>query len=215
MAQNSSPKPKKETESSSDQLNKINLNKTMTVTRYSLPFKQAELQKLEDQRKKTMEALQIAREDGDLRENFGYQQGRRDLDMINRQIGELQGEMAQVVNQIDPYNWTIEEEEPEYCAIGTIVEFQRDDQTPQTLLIGGAWDTHSEDVISYLAPLAKALILKEPGETTKLPHDEDTTIKILSVKIPTEEQIERAYPPIEMEKKVTRSKSKQEFQPSM
>jgi transcription elongation factor GreA len=182
----------------------------MFVTSYSTKSKKAQLDALTSRREKIMADMQDAKSQGDLSENFGYEQCRRDLSMVDNQIESVRREFGSVRSEVDPMDW-VEEDTPEFGALGTVVTFQRaDHNAPESILIGGAWDNHHEGIAPHTTPLAKALILKEPGETsTMVLENHEVEITVHSVRRPTKEEISAFYP-VEPEKKKEKPKKEVE-----
>jgi transcription elongation GreA/GreB family factor len=124
--------------------------------------------------------IQIAREYGDLRENFEYKSARQQQAVLLRLQSKYERELrhARGTDYSDTKTDTV--------GIGTIVEIEEiQTGTHETYTILGAWDGNPErHIISYLSGIAKALIGKAPGENADLPGDEghDTRkVKVVSI----------------------------------
>lgn len=108
----------------------------------------------------TKEAIQIAKEHGDLRENSEYKMARQDHDTLTARRGELEAMLkkAQVTNFKDAKTDTV--------SIGTIVSLHRQsDNSEITYTILGAWDSHPEEnILAYISPLARQFLNKKLGE---------------------------------------------------
>lgn len=125
------------------------------------------------------EAIQIARDHGDLKENSEYKMARQDQDLLLSRKSELEVDLsrARVTDFTDVTNDNV--------GIGSIVEL-KNVSTGKTYKysILGAWDSDPEnDVLSYKTPLAQALLGKEPGASasTKIGgNEEDWTVVSLS-----------------------------------
>ncbi|MGB0334901.1 MAG: GreA/GreB family elongation factor [Opitutales bacterium] len=117
------------------------------------------------------EAIQIAREHGDLKENSEYKMARQDQDILLSRKNELEVDLsrARVTDFTDATT--------ENVGIGSIVELKNGSTgKTQKYSILGAWDSDPDnDVLSYKTPLAQALLGKEPGATvsTKIGGNEE------------------------------------------
>lgn len=141
---------------------------TLIVSWESLERKKKELEEIVNvkipQNKKDIE---IAREYGDLRENFEYKSAKQQQAVLQRMQGEAQRdiERAQGTDFANVPCDTV--------GIGTIVTIEdvaTGDQESFTIL--GAWDGDVEKgIISYLSEAAKALIGNAVGAEVELPSD--------------------------------------------
>ena len=111
--------------------------------------------------------IQVAREQGDLRENAGFKFAKEQQGVLLRQKAELEQMLANCRGT------NFENPETSRAGIGTTVRL-RDAATgaEEELHILGAWDGNSErHIVSYLAAAATALIGKAPGETVRMPSE--------------------------------------------
>ncbi len=117
------------------------------------------------------EAIQIAREHGDLKENSEYKMARQDQDILLSRKNELEVDLsrARVTDFTDATT--------ENVGIGSIVDLKNASTgKKQKYSILGAWDSDPDnDVLSYKTPLAQALLGKESGATvsTKIGGNEE------------------------------------------
>ena len=117
-------------------------------------------------------------EQGDLRENFGYEDAKRKLEMIQNQILQM-NEMLAGVQFID--------ELPipgDMVSVGTSVKilYLDDDKEEEYHILGPADSDIDKKIISFQTPLAKGLITKKAGETVTLTIPEgEKKVKILKV----------------------------------
>jgi transcription elongation GreA/GreB family factor len=118
--------------------------------------------------------IQIARDEGDLRENGGYKAARDQQSVLNRMKDQLEREVG-LARGTDFAGAPTDK-----VGIGTIVDFKYlDDGSEETYTILGAWDGDIEkNIVSYLSEIAKALIGKAPGEETDLPTDTGPTRRV-------------------------------------
>lgn len=123
--------------------------------------------------------IQIARDEGDLRENGGYKAAREQQAVLNRMKDQLEREIG-LARGTDFSNVAVDK-----VGVGTIVDFQDAEGTTETYTILGAWDGDIEkNIVSYLSEIAKALITKAVGEETELPSEdgEPRKVKVLGIR---------------------------------
>lgn len=117
------------------------------------------------------EAIQIARDHGDLKENSEYKMARQDQDILLSRKNELEVDLSRA--RVTDFT----EATTENVGIGSVVELKEGSSgNTQTYSILGAWDSDPDnDVLSYKTPLAQALLGKEPGATvtTKIGGNEE------------------------------------------
>ncbi len=122
--------------------------------------------------------IQVAREQGDLRENAGFKFAKEQQGVLLRQKAEMEQQMSTCRGT------NFENPETERVGLGTTVRL-RDQATgaEEHLHILGAWDGNSEKfIVSYLAAAAVALIGKSPGETALLPAETgERQVLVLSI----------------------------------
>jgi transcription elongation factor GreA len=156
--------------------------------------KNKELQIMVQKRLDLMKDKEEARSQGDLRENFGYQETKKQLAMLETQMGEAANYLKD--NQfieIDPKTWATEK--PNKCTIGALVTLTRinpNNKKPleETYLICPA---HAElktfegiELLPYNSPFATAIHNKKTNESfsIKLPTGISPG-SIKSIKAPT------------------------------
>ena len=118
--------------------------------------------------------IQIAREYGDLRENFEYKSARQQQAVLLRLQSKYERELRHA-RGTDFANTPTEA-----VGIGTIVTWE-DALTgaPETYTILGAWDGDPDKfILSYLSELAKAVIGRKVGDEAEVPTDSGATRKI-------------------------------------
>lgn len=107
------------------------------------------------------EAIAIAREHGDLKENSEYKMARQDQDILLSRKNELEVDLsrARVTDFTDAPN--------DMVGIGSVVELKEGSTGKiHRYSILGAWDSDPDNkVLSYKTPLAQALLGKEEGAT--------------------------------------------------
>jgi transcription elongation GreA/GreB family factor len=124
--------------------------------------------------------IQVAREQGDLRENAGFKFAKEQQGVLMRQKAEIEHQLANCRGT------NFENPETSRAGLGTTVRL-RDCGTSheEQLHILGAWDGNSEkQIVSYLAAAATALIGKTPGEKVHMPSEHgEREVEILSVEV--------------------------------
>jgi transcription elongation GreA/GreB family factor len=122
--------------------------------------------------------IQVAREQGDLRENAGFKFAKEQQGVLMRQKAEIEHQLANCRGT------NFENPDTSRVSLGTTVRLR--DKTAgheEELHILGAWDGNSEtNIVSYLAAAATALIGKTPGESVRLPSEKgEREVEVLSV----------------------------------
>lgn len=154
--------------------------------------KLADIKSLQQKLDRSKEDMNIAKEQGDLSENFGYTEARKDVENLSRALEEKTLEIAGA-QVTDPMEWMhIDMEGVPRAMLGALVTIQRGGKE-ETILLGGAGDD-IPGVVPYNSPLGKALIPKLEGATIRLEISEQTEeIKILTCTTPTEKKLREIY----------------------
>jgi len=112
--------------------------------------------------------IAIARSYGDLRENHEYKAAKEMQKILMRRKTELESQIvrARGTDFVNPRT--------DVVSIGTEVKVtDLDAQTAERFVIAGAWDSDPDKgVISYLTPVAQALLNKKPLEEVEVPVDD-------------------------------------------
>jgi len=169
-------KARPETEALMDENSSARADNSLIVSWESLEKKKLELEDLINVKiPHNKNEIQIARDEGDLRENGGYKAARDQQAVLNRMKDKLEREVGRARGTDFAGTAT------DKVGIGTIVDFQdRATDTTETYTILGAWDGDIEkNIVSYLSEIAKMLIGKAPGEEAELPTDGDGMRKVL------------------------------------
>lgn len=122
--------------------------------------------------------IQVAREQGDLRENAGFKFAKEQQGVLLRQKAEMEQQLAHCRGT------NFETPDTSRAGLGTTVRLRdKATGTEEHLHILGAWDGNSEKhIVSYLAAAATALIGKAPGETAQMPSEHGgREVEILSI----------------------------------
>ncbi|HET9887207.1 MAG TPA: GreA/GreB family elongation factor [bacterium] len=131
------------------------------VTRESLEIRRGELEQLlKVEIPQNTEAIRIAREYGDLRENFEYHAARQKHELLNSRAMQLHQDLRKA-RIIDPGAI-----DAAHVSIGTRVRLEPvlgGEERYATIL--GPWDSDPDrGVFSYLSDFAKGLLKRSPGE---------------------------------------------------
>ena len=124
--------------------------------------------------------IQIARDYGDLRENFEYKSAKEQQRVLTRQKMELERDLARARGT------DFRDVKAEVVEIGTTIVIKRmKDSVQETYTILGAWDTDpGKHIISYLSQMAQALIGKKVGDQVSAPTETgEHQVEIVSVTI--------------------------------
>ena len=148
----------------------------MIVSQVSFDAAKAEYEELISKKiPENKEAIAVAREHGDLKENSEYKMARQDQDILLSRKNELEVDLsrARVTDFSDVTSDNV--------GIGSIVELKEGSSgATRRYSILGAWDSDPDnDILSYKTPLAQALLGKESGATvtTKIGgNEEDWTV---------------------------------------
>lgn len=113
--------------------------------------------------------IQIAREYGDLRENFEYKSARQQQAVLLRLQAKYERELRNARGTDFTGVGT------EVVGMGTVVDLEDvNTGAKETQTILGAWDGDPDrNILSYLSEMAKAIIGKKVGEEADLPSDSD------------------------------------------
>jgi len=109
--------------------------------------------------------IQIAREYGDLSENFEYKSAKEYQRVLMRRQDDMEQELG-AAKQTD-----FTDANTSIVSIGTIVTVENKDvEGEDTYTILGAWDSDPDNsVLSYVSERAKTLLNRKPGDLVQLP----------------------------------------------
>src|SRR6202000_3228972 len=104
-------------------------------------------------------AIQVAREMGDLRENFEYKAARQRAEYLSARVGELSGEISRV-QVLNPNSVDTSE-----VRVGTKIELSNGDVRREITILG-PWESAPEHgLYSNQSDVAQALIGRESGDS--------------------------------------------------
>lgn len=119
-----------------------------------------ELDELKKERPEIIQAIKEAREEGDLRENAGYDAARERQGMLEARISHIESRLPNC-NVVDIYS--MEGEKIAFGATVEVVDIDTDERKRFTLL-GPDEADYKKGSISVHSPLARALLGKEVGD---------------------------------------------------
>jgi transcription elongation GreA/GreB family factor len=136
--------------------------KELLVSKASKEEKERELEDIVKVRLPAVkEAIQVAKEHGDLRENSEYKMARQDHDTLSARRAELDGLLKKA--RVTDFS----EAKTDAISVGSSIILRRgSDQAEVPYDILGAWDGEPEkNILSYISPLAKQFLNHKAGET--------------------------------------------------
>ncbi len=152
---------------------------TLLVSEASLVRRKAELQDLmQRQIPDNTRDISIAREYGDLRENFEYKSAKQMQAVLMRRKEEIEGELerAKVVDLSAP--------DTSVVSLGTVVVLEHDEGSRSEVTLLGAWDGDPErHILSYLSAKGQVLLGRAVGEEVVLPGESGEGLKARIVSI--------------------------------
>ena len=174
-------KARPEIEAMTEESSEAREDKSLIVSWDSLEKKKAELEELVNVKiPHNKSEIQIARDEGDLRENGGYKAARDQQAVLNRMKEQLEREVGHARGT------DFAKVATKKVGIGTVVDFTyADTGVAETYSILGAWDGDTEkNIVSYLSEIAKALIGKKVGDDADLPTDTGATrsVKVVAIR---------------------------------
>lgn len=155
------------------------VSNALIVSEWSLQERRKELEDIiKVQLPANKEAIAIAKEHGDLKENSEYKMARQDQETLLARKGLLESELERA--QVTDFSDTPTDK----VGVGSVVEVVPTSGESVVYTILGAWDSNPEEnILSYKTPLAQKLIGKGVGEVVETEVDgnkETWTIKSMS-----------------------------------
>jgi transcription elongation GreA/GreB family factor len=136
--------------------------KELLVSKSSKEVKERELEDIVKVRLPAVkEAIQIAKEHGDLKENSEYKMARQDHDTLAARRAELDALLKKA--RVTDFS----EARTDAISVGSSIVLRRgSDQAELAYDLLGAWDGEPEkNILSYISPLAKQFLNHKAGET--------------------------------------------------
>jgi transcription elongation GreA/GreB family factor len=110
--------------------------------------------------------INLAKEQGDLRENFGFKAAKEQQLVLERR--KIEGERDLALARGTDF----ENPETKQVSIGTVVTLIPESGATEIYSILGAWDSSPDlGIVSYKAAIGQILLGRKPGETIELPGD--------------------------------------------
>ncbi|WP_367872893.1 GreA/GreB family elongation factor [Luteolibacter sp. Populi] len=136
----------------------------LVVSWHSLEKKKAELDDIIRNRiPQNTKDIAIARDYGDLRENFEYKSSKDQQKYLGNRKAELQRDIARARGT------DFKGVDPSMVNIGTHVELITEDGKQAAYTVLGAWDSDPEKAeLSYLSELGASLLHKKPGDSVQV-----------------------------------------------
>ena len=142
-------------------------NETLTVSWASLEKRKAEYEDLVNRQiPENLRDINIAKEEGDLRENFGFKAAKEQQRVLQRRRAEGERDLglARGTNFENPDTTQV--------SIGTTVTLRDSSGREETYSILGAWDSAPElGIVSYKAAIGQTLLGKKTGDQVELPTE--------------------------------------------
>ena len=120
----------------------------------------------------------IAREYGDLKENFEFKAAKQQQAVLMRQKAELEAEISTARGT------DFSDANTSSVSIGTIVELEdANSGSSESITMLGAWDTDTEKgIISYLSGMGNAMLGKSVGDEIELPTEIEGETRFVRIK---------------------------------
>lgn len=137
------------------------MSNQIPITKEGLVRLKAELDSLVTVRRpEIIKAIAAAREEGDLRENAGYDAARHDQAMTERRIREIEDRIRRAVI-IDPTKATS-------IQVGTTVTINIDGEDETYTIVGAVEAKPAQGRISNESPIGKALLGRKVGDVVDI-----------------------------------------------
>jgi len=140
------------------------MSNSIPISKQGFSKLKKELEELKSQRPEITQAIKEAREEGDLRENAGY-------DAAKERQGLLEAKITQIESRIPQFQVIdLDEMGGDKVAFGATVEIMNTDteETKIYTILGADESDVSRGTISVQAPLARALLGKEEGDEVEV-----------------------------------------------
>jgi transcription elongation factor GreA len=135
-----------------------NEDQPVEMTRSGFETLQGELQHLETQRAELRQAVEIARSDGDLRENAPYHAAREALALVDSRVRQIEQSLKRAT--------IVERATGDRASVGSVVKVLNleDDKTFEYRLVSPREANAAERKISVESPVGKELLGRSPGD---------------------------------------------------
>jgi transcription elongation GreA/GreB family factor len=110
--------------------------------------------------------INVAKEQGDLRENFGFKAAKEQQRVLERRKIESERDLS------NARGTNFETPDTAQVSIGTVVSLVQDSGEREVYSILGAWDSAPDlGIVSYKAGIGQILLGRKPGDSVELPGD--------------------------------------------
>jgi len=110
--------------------------------------------------------IAVAKEEGDLRENFGFKAAKEQQRVLMRRMAEGERDLK------NARGTNFENADTTQVSVGTIVRIAPDNGASETYSILGAWDSAPDlGIVSYKAAIGQCLLGKKVGEKLEFPTE--------------------------------------------
>jgi len=152
----------------------------LTVSWASLEKRKAEFDLLTTKEiPQNLRDINIAKEQGDLRENAGFKAAKEHQRVLQRRRAEMERDLATARGT------NFEAPNTSQVSIGTIVTITYEDGTQETYSILGAWDSAPKlGIVSYKAAVGQALLGMAAGVTVDFPAEHGTRKALIASIVP-------------------------------
>lgn len=140
---------------------------SLTVSWASLEKRKADYENLiYKEIPQNLKDINVAKEQGDLRENFGFKAAKEQQRVLERRKIDSERDLA------NARGTNFENADTSQVSIGTVVTLVHDSGAKEVYSILGAWDSAPDlGIVSYKAGIGQILLGRKPGETVDLPGD--------------------------------------------
>lgn len=151
---------------------------SLTVSWSSLEKRKADYERLiYKEIPQNLKDINVAKEQGDLRENFGFKAAKEQQRVLERRKIESERDLS------NARGTNFENPETSQVSIGTVVTLTSEAGDREVYSILGAWDSAPDlGILSYKAGIGQVLLGRKPGDSVELPGDQGArTLRIESI----------------------------------
>ena len=143
---------------------------SLTVSWSSLEKRKADYEHLiHKEIPQNLRDINVAKEQGDLRENFGFKAAKEQQRVLERRKIESERDLS------NARGTNFENPDTNQVSIGTIVSLVQESGEREIYSILGAWDSAPDlGIVSYKAGIGQILLGRKSGDTVELPGDKGT-----------------------------------------
>ena len=140
---------------------------SLTVSWSSLEKRKADYEHLiHKEIPQNLKDINVAKEQGDLRENFGFKAAKEQQRVLERRKIESERDLS------NARGTNFENPDTNQVSIGTVVALVSDSGEREVYSILGAWDSAPDlGIVSYKAGIGQILLGRKAGDTVELPGD--------------------------------------------